>query len=457
MARREIPVPTRSRYIFDDLANSVDDASVFTLDYYHNSPYQSNEPDTLPSYTSQVLNPSSSITFSDLSTSSCSRQQPRNNPLSCCVSIMSTLIGDLEDMSDNLSEIQSDIKNLGLSKMSPDIPATPRFIYTPATPDLNSEEQEVVELEDWEIEQKLREMTSDVELMYLEIVEMAEEGYFPDGVPSFLHSDDQLLEKGEDSTLEPDDVMRLLREMEIPETLEEEDEDCWPDSSSSEEVEANTIEVGTNGKKLSQTWSTDFDSYPSLPTASESGDDVRALNTPPDSDHHISIVDDTFIQSFQVAVSPLSQLIRSHSPRMETPVKRPRRPSPRIQPSPTISFAPAPSPSPETITPSPSFRTSSASMFSEPSPLIPFSLPPPYISPLLRDGSRRNSLWNRLLKRDKSFTTDSSSRDSSSSDLSPLRKMFASPAKRTNSTISLDPPTLLYDTTSVRGIGCMPR
>lgn len=427
MARCGIPVSSRPRRILEDITKTPDDVSVFTSNYCYNGPDSDIQSHEFP----KALDSSISSDWSLSKDSS-----------ALLVPIMAALIDDLKEMSDELSEIQSDIKSLGLSKMSPELPSTPRFCYTPATPDLNNEEQDVVELEDWEIEQKLKEMAADVSLMYLDLVEMSEEGYFPDGIPLTLMSE-HIMDEG--PALEPEDVMRILCEMGISELLEKGDEE-WSQSSSSEvDAEEDLLESDAIPRRLSNTWS-DFGSCPSFPTASESGEDVESLVTPSHSDHSFSIVDEAFIQSFHIAVSPLSRIIRSHSPQTRT--KRPRMPS-HCQSSPTMSFAPAPYPKSENFTYSPSFF--STSMFSEPTPLLPFSLPPEPTSPLSSDSRTRNSLWNKLLNRRKS---SESSRNSSSSDLSSFKKIFSSPAKRTNSAISVDP---VYDTTSVIGMGCMSR
>ena len=406
-------------------------------------------------------------------------------------SVLYGLIEDVEALSEGLDEIQADICNLGLSKhlwSSAEIPGhrdPPRLVFTPATPDF-----EETELEDWEIEVKLKGMLVEVQMMYMDLAEMAEEGYFPDGPPSPLVREEQVWDTsssgGSDGpTLEPEDVMQMLTDLRIPEMLEmdsSDDDSFLHDARSvsvySSETQQQALAVETDPvdedlfadeeePQSSTSWSSRFGSAPSTLSApltpSDSGkechvQDGRVSNRPNESLPELTIVDEAFLRHFDAAVSPLSQFIRSHSPTPKTTIVR------SVKHSSTILFSAPPKPKSSTLrsrksgsSPStPSTPPHLGPLFSEPRPLLPFSI---HLSPRCseaRDESPKQSLWSKL----KSMKRNSAAGSVIGSPRagSPF-KLFGTPSKR--STMQLAPqsssPSLVYDPGSLRGNpGCLP-
>ena len=418
----------------------------------------------------------------------------RESGSSHVTSVLSTLIRDVEALSEGLDEIQADIRNLGLSKYlrsSVEIPGhsePPKLVFTPATPDLEGDQ---TELEDWEIEVKLKGMLADVQMMYTDLAEMAEEGYFPDGLPSSLAREQQACDTSgsgdsDGPTLEPEDVMQMLTDLRIPEMLEMDssDDDSLRDAHSvsiySSETQQQAPAEETEGEldladedlfadeepQSSTSWSSRFGSAPSLSvplTPSDSGKECypqgeKISSFPNESLPELSIVDETFLRNFEAGVSPLSQFIRSHSPTPKTTIVR------SVKHSSTILFSAPPKPksstwrsrrsgsSPSTPTVSPHLGP----LFSEPKPLLPFSIHLTPRCPETRDESPKQSLWSKLksIKRNSAVGSVAGSPRAGS----PF-KLFGSPSKR--STMQSAPqsssPSLVHDMTSLRGnSGCLP-
>ena len=452
------------------------------------------DPSTSFSLPARSLSPSSD--YSNFTAS----PEWRESGSSHLTSVLSALIEDVEALSEGFDEIQADIRNLNLSKYlrsaleAPGHGEPPKLVFTPATPDLEGDQ---TELEDWEIEVRLKGMLADVQTMYADLAEMAEEGYFLDGPPSPLSPEKQAcdLSGSEDSdgpALEPEDVMQMLTDLRITEMLEMDSSD---DDSllygahsvsvySSETQQQAPVEVEMDAQaeaesdppdedlfadeepQSSTTWSSRFGSAPSLSvplTPSDSGKDSCArgerlssyLN---ESLPELSIVDETFLRSFEAAVSPLSQFIRSHSPTPKTTIVR------SIKHSSTILFSAAPKPkslilrskksnsSASTPTASPHIGP----LFSDPKPLLPFSIHLTPRCPESREDSPKQTLWSKLksIKRNSAASSTVGSPRAGS----PF-KLFGSPSKR--STVQLAPrgssPSLVYDMSSLRANpGCLP-
>ena len=406
-------------------------------------------------------------------------------------SILSALIEDVEVLSEGIDEIQADVRSLRLSKYlrfpteNTGHSEPPKLVFTPATPDLEGDQPE---LEDWEIEVKLKGMLADVQMMYTDLAEMAEEGYFPDDLPASLASEEQACdasssESSDETTLEPEDVMQMLTELRIPEMLEldsSDDESLLHDAHSvsvySSETQRQALVEGTDTvsdptedlfadeeePQSSTSWSSRFGSAPSLslpltPSDSEkevySRTSVHANESLPE----LSIVDETFLRNFEAAVSPLSQFIRSHSPTPKTTIVR------SIKHSSTLLFSAAPKPTSSTSrsrkfcsSPSTSAVPHLGPLFSDPKPLLPFSIRLTPRSPEIREESPKQSLWSRLKLMKRNSTVGSivgSNRTGS-----PL-KLFNSPSKRSTVHSPFQSPSLgvVYDMNSLRGNpGCLP-
>jgi hypothetical protein len=216
----------------------------------------------------------------------------------------------------------------------------------------------------------------------------------------------------------------------------------------------------------STSWSSRFGSAPSLSvplTPSDSGKECyvqgeKVSSFPNDSLPELSVVDETFLRNFEAGVSPLSQFIRSHSPTPKTTIVR------SIKHSSTILFSAPPKPKSSILRSrksgsSPSNPTASphpGPLFSEPKPLLPFSIHLTPRCPETRGDSPKQSLWSKLKSIKRNSTVGSIVGSPRAG--SPF-KLFGSPSKR--STIQLAPqsssPTLVYDMASLRGNpGCLP-
>ena len=409
-------------------------------------------------------------------------------------SVLSALIDDVEALSEGLDEIQADIRSLRLSKhlRSPtsttSLNEPPKLMFTPATPDLEGDQPE---LEDWEIEIRLKGMLADVQMMYMDLAEMAEEGYFPGDRSTPLISEEQAFETSssdgsDEATLEPEEVMQMLTELRIPEMLEmdsSDDESVLHDAhsvsiySSETQQQAPAEETETvsdpteedffadEGPQSSTSWSSRFGSAPSLSvplTPSDSGkegclQDRKAPTYANESLPELSIVNETFLQNFEAAVSPLSQFIRSHSPTPKTTIVR------SIKHSSTVLFSAPPKLKSSALrsrkpglSPSTSTAPQLGPLFSEPKPLLPFSIHLVPRSTEAAEGSPKQSLWSKLklMKRNSTVGSIVGPRGGGS----PF-KLFGSPSKRsTMHSASQSPsPGLVYDVNSVRGNpGCLP-
>ena len=424
----------------------------------------------------------------------------RESGSSHVTSVLSTLLEDVEALSEGLDEMQADICSLKLSKYlrsTVDVSGhsePPKLVFTPATPDLEGDQ---TELEDWEIELKLKGMLADVQMMYADLAEMAEEGYFPDGPPSPLALEKQdcdVSESGDSDgpTLEPEDVMQMLTELKITEMLEMDSSDddsllygAHSASVYSSETQQQTpmeVEMGVETEaeldlpdedlfadeepQSSTTWSSRFGSAPSLsvpltPSDSGKGSCARGKKTSSylnGSLPELSIVDETFVRSFEAAVSPLSQFIRSHSPTPKSTIVR------SIKHSSTILFSAPPKLKSSTLKSRKSGSSASTQaasphlgpLFSEPKPLLPFSIHLTSRCPESREESPKQTLWSKLksIKRNSAASSIVASPRAGS----PF-KLFGSPSKR--STVQLAPqgssPSLVYDMPSLRGNpGCLP-
>ncbi|KAF9793300.1 hypothetical protein BJ322DRAFT_1033904 [Thelephora terrestris] len=409
--------------------------------------------------------------------------------------ILSALIEDVETLSEGLDEIQADIHSLRLSKhlRSPAETAgyddPPKLVFTPATPDLDGDGPE---LEDWEIEIRLKGMLADVQMMYADLAEMSEEGYFPDDLPASLAPEEQASDtsSSEDSDktpLEPEDVMQMLTDLRIPEMLEMEssdDESLLHDAHSvsvyssetqrqAPKEEAETMSIPTEDlfadeeePQSSTSWSSRFGSAPSLSLPITPSDSEKEGYTPKgrtssyanESLPELSVVDERFLRNFEAAVSPLSQFIRSHSPTPKSTVVR------SIKHSSTVLFSAAPKPASSTLRSrkfgsSPSTPTTPhlGPLFSDPKPLLPFSIRLTPRSPDVREDSQKRSIWSRLklMKRNSTVGSIGGSHRTGS----PL-KLFNSPSnKRSTVHSSSQSPSLgmVYEMNSIRGNpGCLP-
>jgi len=416
----------------------------------------------------------------------------RESGSSHITSVLSALVEDVEALSEGLDEIQVDIRNLGLSKHlrstaeAPGHNEPPKLVFTPATPDLEGNQ---AELEAWEIEVKLKGMLADVQMMYTDLADMAEEGYFPDGLPPSLAPEKQACDTpsswdSDGPTLEPEDVMQMLTDLRIPEMLEmdsSDDDSLHHDAYSVsvyssetqqqapvEEAEGDSdpadedLFADEDGPQSSTSWSSRFGSAPSLSvplTPSDSGKECRVQDDtipghPSESLPELSIVDETFLRNFEAAVSPLSQFIRSHSPTPKTRIVR------SIKHSSTVLFSAPPKPQSSTLRSrkSPSTPTAPhlAPLFSEPKPLLPFSIHLTPRCPDVREESPKQSLWSKLksMKRNSAVGSVAGSAGAGS----PF-KLFGSPSKRStmHSAAQSSSPSLVYDMTSLRGNpGCLP-
>ena len=419
----------------------------------------------------------------------------RESGSSHIVSVLSTLVEDVKALSKGLDEMQVDIRDLRLSKhlrSSTEIPGhiePPKLVFTPATPDLEGDQ---TELEDWEIEAKLKGMLADVQMMYMDLAEMAEEGYFPDGLPSSLAREKQAYDTSgsgdsDGPTLEPEDVMQMLTDLRIPEMLEMDSSDDdslfygarsvsvyssgTQQQAAAEETEGDLDLVDEDlfadeEPQSSTSWSSRFGSAPSLSgplTPSDSGKEGytqggKVSSHPNESLPELSIVDETFLRNFEAAVSPLSQFIRSHSPTPKATIVR------SIKHSSTILFSAPPKPKSSTLrskksNSSPSTPTAPphlGPLFSEPKPLLPFSIRLTPRFPDTKDESPKQSLWSKLKSIKRNSTVGSTVGSPRAG--SPF-KLFGSPSKR--STMQLAPqnssPSLIYDMASLRGNpGCLP-
>lgn len=419
----------------------------------------------------------------------------RESGSSHITSVLSALIEDVEVLSEGLDEIQADIRSLSLSKhlrYSTETPGhnePPKLVFTPATPDLEGDQ---TELEDWEIEVRLKGMLADVQMMYMDLAEMAEEGYFPGGPPQSLAREDQGYDTSSSGdsdgpTLEPEDVMQMLTDLRIPEMLEmdsSDDDSLLHDTysvsvySSETQQQAPTEEAegesdpadedlfADEGPQSSTSWSSRFGSAPSLSvplTPSDSGKECdiqegKVTTHPNESLPELSIVDEMFLRNFEAAVSPLSQFIRSHSPTPKTTIVR------SIKHSSTVLFSAPPKPKSSTLRSrksgsSPSTPTAPphlGPLFSEPQPLLPFSIHLTPRCPEVREESPKQTLWSKFksIKRNSAVNSIGGSPRAGS----PF-KLFGSPAKR--STVHLashsPSPSPVYDMTSLRGNpGCLP-
>ena len=407
-------------------------------------------------------------------------------------SVLSALIDEIDTISEGLDEIQVDIRSLGLSNYlrSPLETAghnePPKLVFTPATPDLEGDQPE---LEDWEIEIKLKGMLADVQLMYADLAEMAEEGYFPDDASTSLAtekqaSDSSSSEGSDGTTLEPEDVMQMLTELRIPEMLEMDSSDdeslqnersgsVYPSETQSQAPTEGTETVSNLAEEdlfadeepqSSTSWSSRSGSAPSLsvpPTPSDSAKDGY-MHDPKSHEYTDGslpefVVDETFLRNFETGVSPLSQLIRSHSPTPKTTVVR------SIRHSSTVLFSAPPKPKSSTLRSRKSSPLMSAPttphlgpLFSDPKPLLPFSIRLAPRSTEATEESRKQSLWSRLKSMKRNSAVGSIAGSSRAG--SPF-KLFGSPSKR--STVHLasqsPSPSVVYDTNSLRGNpGCLP-
>lgn len=419
----------------------------------------------------------------------------RESGSSHVASVLSALIEDVDALSEGLDEIQADIRSLRLSKylrFSTETPGhnePPKLVFTPATPDLEGDQ---TELEDWEIEFKLKEMLTDVQTMYADLAEMAEEGYFPDDLTLSLVPEKQACDTSssvdsDEPALEPEDVMQMLTEMRIPEMLEmdssDEDSllhDAYSVSVYSSETQQQAPVQEAEGEldlvdedlfadeepQSSNSWSSRSGSAPSLSvplTPSDSGKEcyvqdgtVSGHSSEPLPE--LSIVDETFLRNFEAAVSPLSQFIRSHSPTPKATIVR------SIKHSSTVLFSAPPKPKSSTLRSrksgsSPSTPTAPphlGPLFSDPKPLLPFSIRLTPRCPEALEESPKRSLWSKLKSMKRNSTVGSVAGSSRAS--SPL-KLFGSPSKRSTmySAPQSSSPGLVYDMTSVRGNpGCLP-
>jgi len=405
-------------------------------------------------------------------------------------SVLSALIGDVEALSEGLDEIQADIRDLRLQKYlrsSAEAPGNnepPKLIFTPATPDFEGDQ---TELEDWEIEAKLKEMFTDVQMMYMDLSDMAEEGYFPDGLPPSLAPEGQACHASDswDSdgpTLEPEDVMQMLTDLRIPEMLEMDssDEDSLLRGAYSvsiystetqqqapaeeEEGELDPAEEDLFADEEEPQSSNSWSSLSVPPTPSDSGkecdvqgDTVTGYPTKPLPE--LSIVDETFLRNFEAAVSPLSRFIRSHSPTPKTTIVR------SIKHSSTVLFSAPPKPKSSTLrsrkfNSSPSTPTAPphlGPLFSEPKPLLPFSIHLTPRCPEAREESPKQSLWSKFKSMKRNSTASSVAGPPRTG---PPFKLFGSPSKRStmcSAPQSPSPASLVYEMTSVRGNpGCLP-
>lgn len=454
--------------------------------------------DNFPNPSTSFSLPTRSLSPSSEHSSFTASPEWRESGSSHITSVLSALIGDVEALSEGLDEIQADIRNLNLSKYlrsSVEVPGhsePPKLVFTPATPDLEGDQ---TELEDWEIELKLKGMFADVQMMYTDLAEMAEEGHFPDGLPSSLSPEKRTrdMSGSDDSdgpTLEPEDVMQMLTELRITEMLEMESSDddsllydahsvSVYSSETQQQAPVEVVEVGVQPEaeldppdedlfadeepQSSTTWSSRFGSAPSLSvplTPSDSGkvscsQGEKLSSYPNESLPELSIVDDTFLRSFEAAVSPLSQFIRSHSPTPKTTIVR------SIKHSSTILFSAPPKPKSFNLRSKKSSSSASTPphlgpLFSDPKPLLPFSIHLTPRCPESREESPKQTLWSKL-KSIKRNSTASSTLGSPRAG-SPF-KLFGSPSKP--STVQLAPqgssPSLVYDMSSLRtNPGCLP-
>lgn len=418
----------------------------------------------------------------------------RESGSSHLTSVLSALLGDVEALSEGLDEVQADIRSLKLSKHlrfsaeTPGYNEPPKLVFTPATPDFEGDQ---TELEDWEIEVKLKGMLTDVQMMYAELEEMAEEGYFPDGLPSPTPErqawDASSSGESDGPTLEPEDVMQMLTEMRIPEMLEMDssDEDsllhgAYSASVYSSETQQQAPVQGVAGEmdpadedlfadeepQSSNSWSSRSGSAPSLsvpPTPSDSGKEchvqdgtVSGYSGEPLPE--LSIVDETFLRNFEAAVSPLSRFIRSHSPTPKTTIIR------SIKHSSTVLFSAPPKPKSSTSrsrksgsSPStPTVPPHLGPLFSEPKPLLPFSIRLTPRCPEVREESPKQSLWSKFKSMKRNSTAGPVVGSPSAG--SPF-KLFGTPSKRSTiySASQSPSPGLVYDVTSLRGNpGCLP-
>ena len=443
--------------------------------------------DKFPDPSASVFLPNCSSEHSSFSAS----PEWRESGSSHLKSVLSALIEDVGALSEGLDGIQADIRSLRLSKYLPTPTETashnepPKLVFTPATPDLEGDQPE---LEDWEIENRLRGMLTDVQMMYMDLVEMAEEGYFPDDQSTSSVSEEQVCDTSssgcsDEATLEPEDVMQMLTELRIPEMLEmdsSDDEYLYDahsisiySSETQQQRPAEETETASDpedlfadeGPQSSTSWSSRFGSAPSLSiplTPSDSGkvgclQEHKAPSYGNESLPELSIVDERFLRDFEVAVSPLSQFIRSHSPTPKTTIVR------SIKHSSTVLFSAPPKPKSSTLRSrksgsSPSTPTAAhiGPLFSEPKPLLPFSIHLTPRSTEVTEESPKRSLWSKLKL---------TKRNSAVSSIVGLRgggspfKLFGSPSKRStmHSTPQSPSPGFVYDINSVRGNpGCLP-
>lgn len=409
-------------------------------------------------------------------------------------SVLSALIEDVDALSEGLDEIQADIRSLRLSKYlrSPAETAShnepPKLVFTPATPDLEGDQPE---LEDWEIEIRLKAMLTDVQMMYMDLTEMAEEGYFPDDRSTSLGSEEQASDTSssggsDEATLEPEDVMQMLTELRIPEMLEmdsSDDESLLHDARSVSVYSSETRRQGSAEEtetvsdpaeedffadeepQSSTSWSSRFGSAPSLSVPLTPSDSRKESYSPDrkspsyanESLPEFSIVDESFLRNFQAAVSPLSQFIRSHSPTPKTTIVR------SIKHSSTVLFSAPPKVKSSTLRSrkpgsSPSTPTTPhlGPLFSEPKPLLPFSIHLTPRSTGVPEEFAKPSLWSKLklMKRNSTIGSIAGSRGGGS----PF-KLFGSPSKRStmHSASQCPSPGFVYDVNSLRGNpGCLP-
>jgi len=452
--------------------------------------------DKFPNPSVSVSLPNRSFSPSSEHSSFTASPEWRESGSSHVTSVLSALIEDVEALSEGLDEIQADIRNLRLSKYLRSPAETsghnepPKLVFTPATPDLEGDQ---TELEDWEIEVKLKGMLTDVQMMYTEIGEMAEEGYFPDGLPLSLARERQTCDTPDSGdsdgpTLEPEDVMQMLTDLRIPEMLEMDSSD--DDSllhnarsisvySSETQQQAPAEETGGESDPAdedlfadeeephsSTSWSSRFGSAPSLSvplTPSDSGKECSAQGSkvsgcPGESLPELSIIDETFLRNFEAGVSPLSRFIRSHSPTPKTTIVR------SIKHSSTILFSAPPKLKSSTLRSkksgsfpsSPTATPQIGPLFSEPKPLLPFSI---HLTPRrqdVREESPKQSLWSKFksMKRNSAVNSIVGSPRAGS----PF-KLFGSPSKRSaiQSASQNPPPSLVHDMASLRGNpGCLP-
>ena len=413
----------------------------------------------------------------------------RESGSSHITSVLSALIGDVETLSEGLDEIQADIRDLRLQKYlrssaeTPGHNEPPKLVFTPATPDFEGDQ---TELEDWEIEVKLKDMLADVQMIYTDLSEMAEEGYFPDGLPLSLAPEDQAHDPldqwdSDGPALEPEDVMQMLTELRIPEMLEMDSSDeesllhgaysvsvyssetqQQPPVEAEEELDPvdEDLFADEDEPQSSNSWSSV--SVPLTPSDSGKGSYVRGDTVSSYPTKHLSelsIIDETFLRNFEAAVSPLSRFIRSHSPTPKTTIVR------SIKHSSTVLFSAPPKPKSSTLrsrkyNSSPSTPTAPphlGPLFSEPKPLLPFSIHLTPRCPEAREESPKQSLWSKFKSMKRNSTTSSVAGPSRSG---PPFKLFGSPSKRRSamhSTPHSPSPGLVYEMTSIRGNpGCLP-